>query len=64
MLEPLGVGIEETVAEVLERWDVPHRRLDERGLAVVIDPDALGIPVVYGLGTEIAAEEPFPWPEG
>jgi hypothetical protein len=64
MLEPLGAGAEETVADVLSRWDAPHRRLDEQGLAVVVDPDTLGIPTIkYGVGTEAADEEPFPWPE-
>lgn len=64
MLEPLGAGAEETVADVLSRWDAPHRCLDEQGLAVVVDPDTLGIPIItYGVGTEAADEEPFPWPE-
>jgi hypothetical protein len=62
MLEPLGIGPGETVADVLSRWDAPYEQLDERGLAVVVDPDALGIPAVYGIGTELE-EESFPWPE-
>jgi hypothetical protein len=61
MLEPLGVGAEEMVAEVLERWGAPYE-VNGRG-QVVVDPDELGIPTVYGLGAEAVGEEAFPWPE-
>jgi hypothetical protein len=63
MLEPLGIGPGETLADVLARWDAPYEQLDRRGEAVVVDPDMLGIPVVYGAGTESEGEEIFPWPE-
>jgi hypothetical protein len=57
------MGFRETVADVLSRWDAPFEQLDERGLVVVVDPDALGIPAAYAIGTETVREETFPWPE-
>jgi hypothetical protein len=63
MLEPLGIGTDETPAQVLTRWGAPYGQLDDRGLVVVVDPDRLGIPPVYGVGSETVRDEPFPWPE-
>ncbi len=60
MLELLGSGPEETMDQVLERWEVPHRQLGPL-VQVWIDPDELGIPAVYGMGTEMVGVEAWPW---
>jgi hypothetical protein len=59
MLELLGVAGGETAADILARWDAPYQ-VDGSG-QVVVDPGKLGIPAVYGLGTEVAGNEVWPW---
>jgi hypothetical protein len=60
MLELLGSGSGETMDQVLERWEVPHHQLGPL-VQVWIDPDELGIPAVYGMGTETVGVEAWPW---
>jgi hypothetical protein len=62
MLEPLGIGARETVADVLSRWHIPYERGDQPGEVALVDPDQLALPATYGVGTETVGEEPFPWP--
>ncbi len=48
--------------QVLERWEVPHHQLGHL-VQVWIDPDELGVPEVYGIGTETVGEEVWTWPK-
>ncbi len=62
MLEPLGITENETVLEMLDWLDAPYR-VDSEG-RVLVDPDNLGLPATYGLGTEIILEdEAMDWSE-
>jgi hypothetical protein len=47
--EQLILVVEEPVADLLDRLDAPYQVSD--GL-VWVDPDELGLPIVYGHGTE------------
>lgn len=46
---------------VLNREDVPYQT-DEQG-NLFVDPDKLGLPYTYGLGTDHLVEEEMEWPE-
>ena len=50
MLTMIGVGCNETIADVLDSLDTPYT-LDTSG-QVWLNPDDLALPEVYGLGTE------------
>ncbi len=50
MCDLLGMGANETVAEVLTGLDAPFET-DADG-QIRIDPDRLGLPETYGLGTD------------
>ena len=60
MLAPLGVG-PEPAAEVLASLDAPYE-VDAAG-QVWVDPNRLGVPETYGLGTEDLAPEGLDWGE-
>ena len=59
MLELLGMADGETAADALARWDAPYQVDGSR--QVVVDPGRLGIPAVYGVGTESVGDEVWPW---
>jgi len=60
MLEPLGVG-QESTADLLDDLDAPYGQ-DEFG-QIWIDPDCLGLPEIYGLGTETLEPDALDWSE-
>jgi hypothetical protein len=61
MLAPLRIGPEEMVEQFLRDYDVPYRHGPQA--EVMVDPDDLGLPQTFGLGTEHLAEEDFDWSE-
>jgi len=62
ILDLLGSGPGETMDQVLERWEVPHHQLGHL-VQVWIDPDELGVPEVYGIGTETVGTDVWIWPK-
>ena len=60
MLELLGVAPTETELGVLVRWDAPYHLQNSR---MWVAPGELGLPDVYGAGTETTGvgEEGWPW---
>jgi hypothetical protein len=59
MLAILGLRPDETVEFVLQNLDVPYH-CGPRG-ETMIDPEELGLPLTYGLGTEHLPEMDFDW---
>lgn len=59
MLAPLGIVGPEPIEAILAGLDAPYQR-DAAGQAWV-DPDRLGLPEVYGVGTEELAPEVMDW---
>lgn len=59
MLAPLRIGPDETVEQFLKCYEVPyvHGSCSE----VLVDPDDLGLPQTFGLGTEHLDDEEFDW---
>jgi hypothetical protein len=60
MLGLLNLDPCERVAEALAERNVPYQ-LDEANGLVLIDPDELPAPLIYGLGTDHLADERFDW---
>ena len=59
MLSPLRIGPDEMVEQVLKCYEVPYAHGPRS--EVLIDPDDLGLPQTFGVGTEHLVEEDFDW---
>ncbi len=59
MLAPLGIRVDETEEYVLKREGVLYQRRPRGGIQV--DVDTLGLPYIYGRGTDHLPDEPFDW---
>jgi hypothetical protein len=60
MLAPLGIGPDELDVALLKSLEVPYRLLDGQP---AVDPASLGLPQIFGRGTEHQAEETLDWSE-
>jgi hypothetical protein len=61
MLVPLRIRPEEMVEQFLQDYEVPYHHGPQA--QVMVDPDDLGLPRTYGIGTERMAEEEMDWSE-
>ena len=61
MLAPLEFDIVESEVYLLKSLEAPYTWTSDGQLS--IDPDMLGLPFTYGLGTERLPEEAFDWSE-
>jgi hypothetical protein len=60
-LSPLRIGPDEMVEQILKCYEVPYAHGSRS--EVLIDPDDLGLPQTFGVGTEHLVEEDFDWSE-
>jgi hypothetical protein len=61
MLAPMRIGPDETVEFMLKCYEVAYYHGPQS--EVMIDPDELGLPATFGVGTEYLADEEVDWSE-
>ncbi len=61
MLAPLRIGPDEMVEQFLQDYDVPYHHGPQA--EVMVDPDDLGLPQTFGIGTEHVTDEKLDWSE-
>jgi hypothetical protein len=59
MLAPLGLRFDEPEEFILLNLEIPYER--SRQGELLIDPDRLALPAIFGVGTEHTPPEPLDW---